>query len=86
MQVLEGYVFLGNYQHLGGEIAAAVMSAVATVTGQMVRSVLLARPGMEAAARPGAPLQELVKGVPSDLFRTCLARVMLPSPSFTWLT
>jgi hypothetical protein len=78
-QILEGYVFLGNYQHLGAEIAAAFMAAVSATAAQMVRSVLLARPGLEARARPGAPLQEMVRGIPSDLYRTCLARVRTPS-------
>ena len=72
-------MFLGHYPHVGAEIAAAFMSAVSATAGQMVRSVILARPGLEARARPGAPLQELVKGIPADLFRTCLARVTLPT-------
>lgn len=39
----------------------------------MVRGVLLARPGAEGAT--GGTLQELVRRLPGDLFRTCLARV-----------
>ena len=39
----------------------------------VVRGVLLARPGAEGAT--GGTLQELVRRLPGDLFRTCLARV-----------
>ena len=44
-------------------------------SSQVVRSVILTRPGLEESARSGAPVQDMVRGVPADLFRTCLARV-----------
>ena len=77
-QVLEGYVFLGNAQHLGGEIVAAFTSAVSASAIAVVHGVIMTRPGSAntpLSRLPGASLQELVHGVPSDLFRTCLAQV-----------
>ncbi len=44
-------------------------------SSQVVRSVILTRSGLEESARAGAPVQDMVRGVPADLFRTCLARV-----------
>ncbi|KAK9832750.1 hypothetical protein WJX81_008241 [Elliptochloris bilobata] len=41
----------------------------------VVRSVLLTRPGAEGAH--GGTLQELVRRLPGDLFRTCLARALM---------
>jgi len=75
MQVLEGYIFLGNIQELGSRLTNAYISAVSSAAAQMVRGVLLTQPGLEDRARTGASIQEMVRGVPSDLFRTCLARV-----------
>ena len=50
--------------------AAAVNGAALKVT----RSVLLARPGAGAEVRSSQLLQELVRQLPSDQFRTCLAQ------------
>ena len=44
----------------------------AAVTG-VVRGVLMTRPGADGAH--GGTLQELVRRLPGELFRTCLARV-----------
>lgn len=44
-------------------------------SSQVVRSVILTRTGLEESARAGVPVQDMVRGVPADLFRTCLARV-----------
>ena len=44
-------------------------------SSQVVRSVILTRAGLEESVRAGAPVQDMVRGVPADLFRTCLARV-----------
>ena len=46
-------------------------------SSQVVRSVILTRPGLEESARAGVPVQDMVRGVPADLFRTCLARVRI---------
>ena len=48
----------------------------------VVRGVLLTRRGAEGG-QEGATLQELVRRLPGDLFRTCLARVS--SIIFNWL-
>ena len=39
----------------------------------MVRGIILTRPGFEERAKSTANLQELIKWLPSDLFRTALA-------------
>jgi hypothetical protein len=78
LQVLEGYIFLGTVQELGSRIAGAFAAAAGDAARHVVRSVVLTRPGLEDRARPGMTLQEMVRGVPSDLFRTCLARVSAP--------
>ncbi len=42
---------------------------------QVVRGIMMTRPGFEDRAKGSANLQEILKWLPSDLFRTCLARV-----------
>ena len=47
---------------------------------------MMTRPGFEERAKGSANLQEILKWLPSDLFRTCLARVCThkfcpPAPS-----
>ena len=42
---------------------------------QVVRGIMMTRPGFEERAKGSANLQEILKWLPSDLFRTCLARV-----------
>ena len=74
-QVLEGWLFLGNVQELGSRLTNAYMSAVSASCAQTVRSVLLTQPALAARALSGATMHDLTRGVPSDLFRTCLARV-----------
>ena len=54
--------------------AAAVNGAALKVT----RSVLLARAGAGAELRTSQLLQELVRQLPSDQFRTCLAQARQP--------
>ena len=45
---------------------------------QVARGVVLARPGLEERVRIMTSLQEVVRILPPDLFRTCLARVRSP--------
>ena len=80
MQVLEGWLFLGNVQELGSRLTNAYMSAVSASCAQTVRSVLLTQPALAARALSGATMHDLTRGVPSDLFRTCLARVVCTAP------
>ena len=76
-KVLEGYMFLGNPGSLGGEVKSAFVGAVNSAVLKVVRGVLLTRPGMEEKAGAAGTLQELVRCLPSDLFRTCLARALM---------
>jgi syndetin len=45
----------------------------------VVRGVVLMRPGLEERVRRAHSLPEIVRLLPPDLFRTCLARVP-PNP------
>ncbi|KAK9817254.1 hypothetical protein WJX72_011915 [[Myrmecia] bisecta] len=76
-KVLEGYMFLGNTSHLGGEVTTCFTNVVNTSGLQVVRGIILTRPGFEERAKSTTNLQELVKWLPSDLFRTALARVLM---------
>lgn len=51
------------------------MSAHVLMSAQVVRSVILTQPGLEDRAHASLPVQDMVRGLPADLFRTCLARV-----------
>ena len=77
MQVLEGWLFLGNTQELGSRLANAYMAAVSTSCAQTVRSVLLTQPALAQRAMAGTTVQDLTRSIPSDIFRTCVARVSL---------
>lgn len=47
--------------------------------------MLLTRPGFEERVKGSSNMQEMLKWLPSDLFRTCLARVSIEAgqiPSF----
>lgn len=75
LQVLEGYVYLGNTATLGEEAMNAFANVVSTAAHRVIRGVILTRQGLESKARSTSMVQELVKLLPPDLFRTCLARV-----------
>ena len=68
-------MFLGNVQELGSRLANAYMAAVSTSCAQTVRSVLLTQPALAQRAMAGTTVQDLTRGIPSDIFRTCVARV-----------
>lgn len=46
---------------------------------QVVKGIVLTRPGFEDKVKGSAHLQEIMKWLPSDLFRTCFARVREPA-------
>ena len=77
VQVLEGYVYLGNVSSLGEEVMAAFAAVTGAAALKVVRGVVLMRPtsGLEDRVKSTQLLQELVKWLPPDLFRTCLSRV-----------
>ncbi len=74
-KVLEGYMALNNVGQLGPEITTAFASGVDANVMAVVRGVLLTRPGFEERLSAGNTLQELIKWLPPDLFRLCLAQV-----------
>ena len=53
----------------------AFANVVSTAAHRVIRGVILTRQGLEGKARSTSMVQELVKLLPPDLFRTCLARV-----------
>ena len=79
LQVLEGYIFLGNTATLGEEAMTAFSNVVSTAAHRVIRGVILTRQGLETKARNTSVVQDLVKLLPPDLFRTCLARVSVLS-------
>lgn len=58
----------------GGQVMAAFAAAVNGAALKVTRSALLARAGAGAELRTSQLLQELVRQLPSDHFRTCLAQ------------
>lgn len=85
VQVLEGYVYLGNVGSLGEEVMAAFAAVVGAAALKVARGVVLTRPtpGLEERVKSTQLLQELVKWVPADLFRTCLSRVRSQTPPWS---
>ena len=62
----------------GNQVMAAFAAAVNGAALKVTRSVLLARAGAGAELRTSQLLQELVRQLPSDQFRTCLAQARHP--------
>lgn len=86
MKVLEGYGFLGNTANLGEEVNSCFVSIITSSALKVVRGVVLTRAGLEEKARSTTILQEIVKWLPPDLYRQCLARVsppVVPETPFT---
>ncbi len=75
MQVLDGYIYLGNTATLAEETMNTFANVVGSAAHRVIRGVILTRQGLENKARNTSMVQELVKLLPPDLFRTCLARV-----------
>ncbi len=59
----------------------AYASAVDTAVLKTLRSVLVTRAGLEGRVKGAGILHELIKLLPADLFRVCLARVRPPPPN-----
>lgn len=74
-QILEGYGFLGSTDSLGEEVNSAFASVIGANTLKVVRGIVLTRAGLEDKARSSTVLPEIVKWLPPDLFRQCLAKV-----------
>ncbi|KAL4522781.1 hypothetical protein Ndes2526A_g00871 [Nannochloris sp. 'desiccata'] len=82
-KVLQGYALLASSSNFsieidpGGDVRAAFSAAPGAAAQKVLRGVLLARAGLEEKAAEADTLPALVALLPSDLFRTCLARVMM---------
>jgi len=82
LQILEGYGFLGNTGSLGEVVNSCFVGVINASALKVVRGIILTRAGLEERARSHTILQEIVKCLPPDLYRQCLARVspVLPPP------
>lgn len=80
-KVLEGYMCVDMVAQLSDDVKAAFASSAGLAATKVVRGVMLTRAGDdEALAGPlgGAEsLQDLLKRLPKDLFRTALANVLM---------
>ena len=73
---------MGDVSQLGGEVMACFGTAIAAAALKVTRGVIATRRGYEELAASVISLQDAVKLLPSELFRTCLARVRcLPLPA-----
>ena len=71
-------MYLGEVGTLGEEILTAFTSSISSAAVRVVRGIVVARAGLEDRARATAIFGELVKLLPADLFRPCLAQVIWP--------
>jgi hypothetical protein len=82
-KILQGYALLASSSNFSieidpaGDVRAAFSAAPGAAAQKVLRGVLLARSGLEEKAAAADSLPALVALLPSDLFRTCLARVMM---------
>lgn len=83
-KVLQGYSLLARSTLAseypidpGQDVRIAFSSAPVAAAQKMLRGILVARAGLEGRAASAQSLSALVALLPSDLFRTCLARVMM---------
>ena len=59
------------------ELLCSKQSVSICLASQVVQGMLLTRPGFEERVKGTSNMQEMLKWLPSDMFRTCLARVSL---------
>jgi len=82
-KVLQGYALLASNSKFsieidpGGDVRAAFSAAPRAAAQKVLKGVLLARAGLEEKTVVADSLPALVALLPSDLFITCLARVMM---------
>ncbi|KAK9809306.1 hypothetical protein WJX73_003160 [Symbiochloris irregularis] len=76
-KVIEGYMYLGGVGTLGEEVVSTFTGAISSAATKTVRGIIVGRLGLEDKARSTAIFGELVKLLPADLFRPCLAQVMM---------
>lgn len=77
MQVLEGYIFLGNVSQLGGEVTVAFTNALDAAVLAAARNTVVAHFGGPERAKGVATLQEAIKGMPVPVLHLCLSKVRM---------
>ena len=75
-QVLEGYIFLGNTTQLGSEVTVAYTNAMDAAVLAAARLTIVAHCGGPERAKGITSLQEAIKGMPANVMRICLAKVI----------
>lgn len=68
---------MGDVSQLGAEVMGCFGAAIAAAALKVTRGVIAARRGFEELAANVVSLQEAIKLLPSELFRTCLAKVRM---------
>lgn len=81
VQVLEGYIFLGNTTQLGSEITVAFNKALDAAVLAAAQLTIVAHFGGPERAKGVTTLQEALKGMPAHVLRICLSRVCSVSES-----
>ena len=78
LQILEGYMFLGSTESLGGEVAAAFAGVVDERAVSCLREIVGSVPNVEGRSRACVTFQELARLLPQGCFCTCLREVKSP--------
>lgn len=68
-------MYLGGVGTLGEDVVSTFTGAISSAATKTVRGIIVGRLGLEDKARSTAIFGELVKLLPADLFRPCLAQV-----------
>ena len=68
---------MGDVSQLGAEVMGCFGAAITAAALKVTRGVIAARRGYEELAANVVSLQEAIKLLPSELFRTCLAKVRM---------
>ncbi|KAK9797780.1 hypothetical protein WJX73_002420 [Symbiochloris irregularis] len=75
-KVLEGYIFLGNTSQLGSEVTVAFTNAMDASVLAAAKLTVVAHFGGPERAKGITSLQEAIKGMPANVLRICLAKVL----------
>ena len=78
LQVLEGYIFLGSTESLGGEVAAAFAAVVDDRAVSCLREIVGSVPNLEGKSRACLTFQDLARLLPQGCFCACLREVKSP--------
>lgn len=75
MQILEGYIYLGNTSLLGNEVATAFTATLDAEFRATLKDQMIALPEFEDKAKGLVTPQEMIKLLPQHHFIACLQLV-----------